>query len=112
MSGGLYKNIKMSVKSANVIVLSLIAVFIATFAILVCNNGFTVSFDTVGGTEVQSIRLMHGDKVSAQTPKKEGFRFTGWYLDKGCTVMWDTNNDTVTDSMTLYAGWQKEEADS
>ena len=33
--------------------------------------------------------------------------FTGWYLDKACTVKWNPEEDVVTGSMTLYAGWKE-----
>ncbi len=106
--GGLYKNVTMSVRTASIIVLVGIAVFIAVLTFAINNNGFTVEFDTNGGTEVESIKAMHGDLlVVTETPKKEGYTFVGWYRDKGCTVKWDRTTDTVTGSMTLYAGWEK-----
>ncbi len=107
-SGGLYKNVKMSTKTASAIVLVGIAVFIAVFCFAVNNNGFIIEFDTNGGTEINSIKAMHGDLlIVTETPKKEGYTFVGWYRDKGCTTPWNRTTDTITGSMTLYAGWEK-----
>lgn len=109
VGGGLYRNVKMSVRTANIVVLIGIAALLATFVFVVGNNGFTVEFDTLGGTEVESIRAMHGDMLLyIETPTKEGYTFTGWYRDEACTYKWNEHTDTVTGSMTLYAGWEKD----
>ncbi len=107
-SGGLYKNVNMSTKTASIIVLVGIAAFVAVLIFAVANRGFTVEFDTNGGTEIPSVKAMHGDLLTVtETPKKEGYTFKGWYRDKACTVKWDRTTDTVTGSMTLYAGWEE-----
>lgn len=41
---------------------------------------------------------------------REGYRLTGWYTDPALTRLWDFDADTVTANMTLYAGWEAEEA--
>lgn len=38
-------------------------------------------------------------------PEKEGYRFTGWYTDEACTQRY--TGETVTDDITLYAGYEK-----
>ena len=69
-----------------------------------------VKFDTDGGSQIQSVKVMHSELISvSEDPVKEVFRFTGWYTDRDCTQPWDIDKDTVTDSMTLYAGWEKKE---
>lgn len=109
-SGGLYKNVNISIKSANIIVAVGCIFLVLVMLILINNNGFIVSFDTNGGTEVESIKAMHGDYLNNITPPtKEGYNFTGWYYDADCTQKWDTNRDTVSDSITLYAGWEKKD---
>jgi len=37
-------------------------------------------------------------------PTKEGYTFTGWYLDEACTQKY--NGTTITSDMKLYAGWK------
>ena len=38
-------------------------------------------------------------------PVREGYTFTGWYLDEACKNAFDVENDVITEAMTLYAGW-------
>ena len=57
--------------------------------------------------EMQS-GIMYGELIETpEEPMREGFEFDGWYLDPGGTVPWDPEEDTVTESMTLYAGWRE-----
>ena len=108
-SGGLWRNVKMSVKTANIIVTVLIIALIVAVVFALCNRGFVVKFDTDGGSQIESIKLMYGDKIpeDIEDPVKEGYTFTGWYYDRDCTAPWDLDNDVVTDSFTLYAGWEE-----
>lgn len=106
-TGGLYAKVNMSVKAANIMVTSLIAVLIAAGIFIVSNNGFTVKFDTDGGSYIEPVKAMYSETVAPEDPVKEGWQFTGWYTDRDCTQKWDAENDPVTGSMTLYAGWQK-----
>lgn len=43
--------------------------------------------------------------VTPQDPYREGYVFTGWYLDEGCTRPLDVYAP-VTDDMVVYAGWR------
>lgn len=104
--GGLYAKVKMSVHSANILVAVGVVVLVLVTAFLIRHNGFTVTFDTDGGSFIQSERVLHGETVSPDTPVREGSLFTGWYLDRACTVPFDPQTDPVTGSMTLYAGWR------
>jgi len=106
-TGGLYKNLKMSVKTANLLVLVGVILLVGCLAFAILHAGFTVHFDTDGGSHVESIKVMHGDLISVEDPVKEGYLFTGWYTDRDCTAQWNPESDQVTDSMTLYAGWKK-----
>lgn len=106
-TGGLYSKVKMSLKTANILVCVTLLLLIAVTIFLVRHNGFTVQFDTNGGSYVESCKAMHSETVSPPTPVKEGYVFTGWYLDRDCTVKWDVQNDKVTQSLTLYAGWEE-----
>lgn len=108
-NGGLYSKINMSLKSANITVAALTALLVAVMIFVVAHNGFTVKFDTNGGSYVEPVKAMYSERLSPETPVKEGWKFTGWYTDRDCTQKWDTDNDFVTDSITLYAGWEKAE---
>lgn len=106
--GGLYRNVKVSVRTLNIlIIIGFCALFLCAF-FMIRHNGFTVTFDTDGGSYIESCKVLHGEKITVnEPPVKEGWSFTGWYLDRACTVRWDEENDTVTESITLYAGWTK-----
>lgn len=108
-NGGLYSKINISVNTANKMVLSLIALLVAAFVFVTSHNGFTVSFDTGGGTYVAPAKAMYADTVSAPVPEREGYVFKGWYTDRECSSKWDIENDILTRSITLYAGWDKAE---
>ena len=107
--GGLYNSVKMSVREANRLVVIVLALLAAVTIAIVAfgRTGFTVSFDTNGGTAVDSVQLMYGDTLpETEPPYREGYEFTGWYQDPACDEPWDAR-DTVTENITLYAGWQE-----
>lgn len=90
------------------IIIVLAAALVACMAVGISNAGFTVSFDSVGGTRVESQKHMYGERVEEpEAPTREGWIFDGWYLDEDATRPWDMENDVVTESMTLYAGWRQ-----
>ncbi len=106
---GLYSKVKISVKTLNIIIVVLVALLIACMAFAVANGGFRVTFDTQGGTTVEMQKKMYGELIEiSEPPTREGFVFDGWYLDPGATIPWNLEEDMVTESMTLYAGWKEE----
>ena len=106
-SGGLYAKVNMSVRSANIMVACLVLALVIVTAFVVSHNGFTVKFDTDGGSQIEPQKVFHSQLVTvSEAPVKEGYVFTGWYTDRDCTNEWNLETDTVSGSMTLYAGWQ------
>ena len=106
---GLYSKVKISVKTLNIIIVALVVLLIACMAFAVANGGFRVTFDTQGGTTVEMQKKMYGELIEiSEPPTREGFVFDGWYLDPGATIPWNLEEDVVTESMTLYAGWKEE----
>lgn len=67
---------------------------------------FVVTFDSDGGTPVESQTIEKGEKVSVPTnPEKEGFVFDGWYIDlDGEKFDFDTKIDK---DIKLTAKWVK-----
>ncbi len=109
-NGGLYSKINMSGRTANILGAVVIVLLVGAGVFVIRHNGFTVSFETDGGSAVENVKVMHSELiVQNAVPMKEGWVFTGWYSDPACTQKWDLEKDTVTGSMTLYAGWQKKE---
>lgn len=105
---GLYRNVNISVKSLDRIIIACIAVIVILVALEMRNPGFTITFDSRGGTDVAPQNQMYGQLLEVpEPPTREGYVFTGWYLDTACFELWDTGTDTIQSDMTLYAGWQK-----
>lgn len=70
---------------------------------------FTVTFDSKGGSGVNSQTIAKDSKVRKPTdPTKTGYTFGGWYKNEACTEPWNFNTDTVTENLTLYAKWTRE----
>ena len=69
-------------------------------------NAYTVTFDSQGGSAVDSIPADYGSEITAPAePILEGYTFGGWFKEAACTTAWDFTNDTVTADITLYAKW-------
>ena len=108
---GLYKNVRISVRTLDILIIGGIAIIVLLLIFGFATNGYTVTFDSKGGTDVAAQEKMYGDLVDVpQPPTREGYRFTGWYADTNCVYLWDMENDIVGESMTLYAGWEKIES--
>ena len=70
---------------------------------------FTVSYNAGGGSLVDSQTVAEGDTATKpQDPVREGYVFTGWYTDSGCTELFDFSTP-ITKNITLYAGWREAE---
>lgn len=107
---GLYRNVKISVKTLDKIIIGGIAAIVLLVLFAVANNGYTVTFDSNGGTDVPSQELMYGDLVAEpEPPSREGYEFAGWYSDENCIYPWDMETSQVSRSMTLYAAWVPQE---
>ena len=68
-------------------------------------NKYTVTFETNGGSSVESM-LTSRIETSPET-KREGFKFLGWFTDEECEHEVVFPYD-VKDNITLYAGWEQE----
>lgn len=72
-------------------------------------NEYTISFNSNGGTFIESITLLYNTEVTAPiNPTKENYAFKGWYKDKNLL------NEYVFDKMQaeniiLYAKWDNYE---
>ena len=66
---------------------------------------YEISFDSDGGNEIQPIIVTEGNPIGTlPVPKKENYKFRGWYTDKNYTTKIDSN--TVPEGTTkYYAKW-------
>ena len=74
----------------------------------IIKEGYWISFDSDGGSIVDSQFVLNGDKLTlneSTTPAKPGYTFDGWY-DESSKV---ENGATVTNPMTLKAYWNAAE---
>lgn len=68
---------------------------------------YTVTFDSQGGSKVDSVRVDKNALLSKpKDPIWEGRTFAGWFTDKGCTKAYDFSRKVTTD-FTLYAKWSE-----
>ena len=63
------------------------------------NDGTPDVYDMISNC-TQGIAYSHYFPID---PTRNGYIFTGWYLDSGCTIPVD---GVVTDNQNLYAGWR------
>ncbi len=105
---GLYRYVKISVRTLDIIIVSCIVVIVVLLALNLRNPGFTVTFDSRGGTDVPSQKQMYGELLEVPAdPYREGYEFTGWFKDPACDSEWDTSEDTIQGEVNLYAGWEE-----
>lgn len=67
-----------------------------------------VTFNTNGGSIVDSQRLDNGEKAHYMESTKQGYTFLGWFTDEQLTNEYDFDTP-VTNSITLYAKWIQQE---
>ena len=98
---------KIPVKALDITIVVCIAVILIVVALELRNPGFTITFDSRGGTDVPAQNQMYGELLEApEPPTREGYIFTGWYKDPGCDQAWNMETDTIETDITLYAGWK------
>lgn len=69
-------------------------------------DGFTVSFDSAGGSNLATTTALNNDIISKPpSPIRFGYTLEGWYKEISCTNAWDFATDKVTADTTLYAKW-------
>lgn len=105
---GLYRHVKISVRALDWIIGICIAVILVVFALEMWDPGFTITFDSRGGTDVPAQNQMYGELLDVpEPPTREGYLFTGWYKDHACFEQWNVEIETIETDITLYAGWEK-----
>lgn len=104
--GNIYKNIKIPIKTLDFIILGLVIILFVVLSYTIKNNGFIVEFDSCGGSDIGPQKVYYGDNIEYSIPSREGYDFVGWYRDLGCTSEFN-KDDTVSDSIKLYACWIK-----
>lgn len=107
---GLYRYVKITVRQLDMIIIACILVIVLVVAIDLMDPGITVSFNSLGGTDVAPQEYEYGELLEEPVPPtREGYVFTGWYKDSACFEPWNPETDIIEMDTTLYAGWEKKE---
>lgn len=105
---GLYSRVNISVETLNIVIIVLCIVLVGCLFFGISHRGYQITFDSLGGTVVESQKQMYGETLQApESPVREGYVFEGWYRDINLTLPWNQEEDVITESMTLYAGWKE-----
>ncbi len=71
------------------------------------DNQVTVTFESNGGTNVQSQKIEKGEMAKEpKNPVRTGHIFEGWYKDNGTFKVKHTFNSEVNEDIVLYAKWK------
>ena len=101
---------RVSVKLLDIVIIAGIAAMAILIPYLSAKGGFTVTFDSSGGTHVESQRLRYGESIEApDTPTREDHIFAGWYYDRDGKLKVDFSTAKADKSTTLFAVWEKAE---
>lgn len=104
---GFYGKASVPVKVLDGVIIAGIVAILLVLALGMQNRGYTVRFDSLGGTPVESQEHMYGETLdTVEPPTREGYTFAGWYRDQSCQYLWNVE-DPVQESMTLYAKWEE-----
>ncbi len=105
---GLYGKVNVPTKALDAVIIGCCLVIVIVFALSMRNPGFTITYESKGGSDVESQQYMYGDYIEApEEPYREGYEFMGWYVDEGYDIAWNFDEDVVTEDITLYALWQE-----
>lgn len=69
---------------------------------------YTLTFVSNGGNNFSPITAQYGSLISVGTPKRDGYKFDGWYYDD-VTFAKPLGNTMPPVSKTVYAKWSKNE---
>ena len=70
-------------------------------------NGCIVTFNSMGGSEVQTQTIVSGETVERPAdPTRDGYIFKGWFIDEECLTEFNFLT-TIKADTTLYAKWEK-----
>ena len=93
------------------VVIGLMAMAVVVMLFLTpLSSGLTVTFDTLGGSQVPSQSVQYGGTLEPpEETVRPGYRLVGWSIAPEGEALWDFETDTVMDTLTLYAVWEPEE---
>jgi uncharacterized repeat protein (TIGR02543 family) len=97
---GFSKSVIITVNIVIIIIFLLLLLFLT-----LCNKKITLTFDSKGGTEIESIIQEKGSEIEPPLiPSLPGYNFEGWFKDEDLTVPFDFTVMPDKDT-TVYAKW-------
>ena len=70
------------------------------------NITYDVTFNSNGGTNIDTQTISHGEKVVCPTNiSRVGYEFVGWYKDRSFTEEFDFQKEKIYENLILYAKW-------
>jgi len=93
------------------VILAIVLALLTSFAMLACGqkqpDAYTITFDSMLGTEVEAITWKNGDTMHEPVSERSGYELEGWYYDIDQTKKVDFAQFSVSKSTTLFARWIK-----
>lgn len=106
--GGLYKNLNISVKQLSIAIVVLCITLLAMMVFGSQKSGYTITFDSKGGSDVSEEICEYGQTLKLPVPpERQGYVFEGWSLDENGQDPLEEPY-IVENSATLYAMWKPE----
>jgi len=106
---GIYNSKDLPIRALDCFIAAMVVVAAALVFWFATQGGYTITFDSQGGNEIDSQRLKHGEYAARpEVPEKPGYVLAGWVtsLDESLAEEWDFVVDTIEDDLTLYAVWK------
>ena len=81
--------------------------FIIKFNNSIKEKEYTVTFNSNGGSSVDEIKVVKGNKVTkpSNDPEKDNKDFGGWYTTNSFDLEFDFDNTTITTDTEIFAKW-------
>ena len=94
----------------NFAIVLLIGLFsLALYACGETSDKWMVSFDSCGGSAVQSIQVEDNNRIEEpDDPTKAGYIFVAWYKESSYENEFNFETERVTNDITLYAKWEEQ----
>ncbi len=77
------------------------------------NDSFTIKLELNNGEDSITAEVNEDGFVTIpEAPKKEGFKFDGWYADNEFKTKWDFLSSVANEDTVLYAKWEENVEDT
>lgn len=106
---GIYDKTDVPIRILDKLILGVVVLIVLLIIWFAVHGGYTLRFDTGGGSEVEEQILDYGDLAEEpEVPVKPGYVFSGWVTSQDVSLAekWDFTADQIKNDLTLYAVWE------